>query len=211
MSSTEIALSTAPLEAHDIGSIVVNSFRFSRGNALCQEALLGFIATNFKSQFNPDTFQEALRQSQNKVWKAFSQHHGVRPATGESTVRSEAEKFTELLYDRSQAQPTASKVTSELIYSDYMWLPRIRHVEGKQPLPQPYHSNIATYGFLGKNIGRPEFRAIFNFAADAILAELPSPADMRQITEVIATHYQAQNTDRKALQERLAGTVLEAA
>src|SRR6185312_6786710 len=159
--------------------------RFSRGNAVCQDAILGYIATSFGSCFVLETFPDAVSQAQRKVLSTYNRLHISKNAS-ESLVRSEAEDYTEMLKGfvfypdkKMRASLLAEGITSQLIDSDYKWLPRTRHAEEKPPLPRPYNSNLVTYGFLDKSTGRPEFRAIFDFATRSILGgQLPKSDDL---------------------------------
>jgi hypothetical protein len=142
-------------QTKDVVSLLVNSFRFSRGNAQLQNAFLSFIGEHYKERFGEDgsIFENALEPAQDAINHIYVRTHipteeqrkfsPAQTAIGKEAVKQwrdttdkEAKKFMSNFQRLVEEGSAASYYKSQnsvamcLVSTDWQWLQRAQEGTG---------------------------------------------------------------------------------
>jgi len=225
---------TALYEVKDVVSLLVNSFRFSRGYASAQYAILEFIGHTFGDRFGDAAIlDEALLPSQEAA-SAIYTNRGLHPhredgasEKSEADVREqvddEVKSFMFALasyvddHGRGDLDGSADdELCNGLISADYNWVPENRNLSSLSLAPvRPYSSNLVANGFLERSVGRPEFDTMFQRASQLLLQgfeeiewDVGSLRSMERVQSIVNAHLLVQPEDATPLGDALAETNL---
>lgn len=221
-----------PYETRDYISIIVNSFRFSRGNPMAQYSMLHFISEEYSDRMD----DLAITQSQDAIneatWSVYTNNHVRHKANGQTInpmdrqrIDDEAAKFIEFLLgeggmatESQQARMTKGMLAGQLIRADLSW----SHKRNHKLLPKKFMSNFIRYGVIGVSTGREEFDYIFDIATDVLKAstdlqrtgiigddEYQAKYDLENLQILVGNHLAVNPKDKLAIEVAIEGTNLE--
>lgn len=220
-----------PYSPADAASLVVFSFRLSRGRQLLQRSLLGWIGTEYAHRFKEGLLDEALEPAQETVYSIYTNpelHKQIGQDPSKESLRHETDGVVSGAFDMlrnpiegREHDGWLGNLCTRVISVDGEWMP---HTLPNIQTLKPWRSNLVIYGFLGRPTGRPEYDALFGTVARAVMDE-PAPAwwrendainpssegGVRALTYVFSQHRQEWPDDCEALDRALADTRLEAA
>ena len=224
---------TIQYDVRDVTSIIVNSFRFSRGSGNLQDSLLTFIGARRRDHFKDMSVLEASKPDLETAVHAIYTNPKLHPAPNpndprkfghEDTVKAvsvEVNRYLSRLKGGVKFGPLGRTDTQnlcgQLIDTENTWIGRNSNwVRPPKRLPiRPFSSNLITHGFLEKSTGRDEFDEIFQFIGDLVLREPeekwcpPWRQGNRQVSRLISGHVKYNPDDNERLAGVLADTPFE--
>jgi len=195
---------TQMYSSKDVASIIVNSFRFSRGSDFTQHRLLSAIVIANRGRLSGELIDASIDEAVSATNAIYMNQRVHLVPENRNHSRTDAEQllytqgvvegYTDamktILKDKLTTDTDWDDLSGYLIIADRKWIPEVREAavkSGLQPAARPYRSNIITHGFLSRSTGLAEYDMIFGAVADRITKMEESPPQIYSMLETEAT------------------------
>jgi hypothetical protein len=169
-------------DRHDvrkIKSILINSYRFSRGSLLAQHHFLQYIGEHFDFAFSNASYEAAFEPTF-EVASSITRNHKEHPRIPKNPVmsadevrdkyRRELKDVFDVLRTSSQTDPDPQhslEVARFMLSVDYKWAPNSSHES--HLAVRPYTSNLYWHGVAQNNTGHPMYDQLYRESAETLV------------------------------------------
>lgn len=184
-----------------IKGLIIGSYRFSRGNSGCQEAILRYIGVEVGEQLLPRLHEQAIEptiEACNRIWKSNKHHpkptHQLLDGYSPEQVHKDIKHYLAILQAAAQgieAPVDENNLTAWLLQIDHRWVSGMGVLS--VPEERKYESNLIKHSIMGQGTGFSAYDALFAMAKERlpeIVAEpyTHDPSRAQQFGNIVMAH-----------------------